>query len=430
MFDDLQKAPTRGALEGKLVKAPKGLMNLYALITKRFSETLDEDQLLLCRRVLQWIITTKEHLTVDKLAVALAIQEGQKVLDQADVMFDPQEEIMAVCAPLVEIADQTVRIVHLSVKDFLLDSSRTNGQDGFAFSKDSLNADLGISLLTLLSFDDFSAASTSYDSDDQIEKQNQSFGARSSTSVSDEAGDQSDDENESSQASWLLQYGLDNWHHHCVESEVSENAPCLYQLVCNYLKSDNSFLWMRNLAVHNFYVDWIHIENQLLEWGRKLNAGEETALRRGFVHGIAARRMAHLKKDLGGSNPRTLDAMDDLATIWQNQGRWKEAEELGVQVLEVRKRVLGQEHPDTLWSMNHLACTWKSLGRDKEAIALMRQVERGCREVLGVAHPHTKDSRDGLEIWEIAFNFQESGFSAEAFTLGMEDEDPEVQGED
>jgi hypothetical protein len=47
--------------------------------------------------------------------------------------------------------------------------------------------------------------------------------------------------------------------------------------------------------------------------------------------------------------------MANLASTYRNQGRWKEAEELFVQVMETSLRVLGQEHPDTLTSMNNLA---------------------------------------------------------------------------
>jgi hypothetical protein len=36
--------------------------------------------------------------------------------------------------------------------------------------------------------------------------------------------------------------------------------------------------------------------------------------------------------------------MNNLAVMYQNQGRWKEAEELEVQVMETFKRVLGQEN--------------------------------------------------------------------------------------
>ena len=37
--------------------------------------------------------------------------------------------------------------------------------------------------------------------------------------------------------------------------------------------------------------------------------------------------------------------MADLAYTYREQGRWKEAEELGLRVMEVRRRVLGEEHP-------------------------------------------------------------------------------------
>ena len=74
---------------------------------------------------------------------------------------------------------------------------------------------------------------------------------------------------------------------------------------------------------------------------------------------------------LGAEHPDTLTSVGNLASTYRNQGRWKEAEELEVQVMETRKRVLGAEHPDTLTSMNNLAHTLKVLGKQTEALALM-----------------------------------------------------------
>ena len=62
--------------------------------------------------------------------------------------------------------------------------------------------------------------------------------------------------------------------------------------------------------------------------------------------------------------------MANLASTFWNQGRWKEAEELFVQVMETRKRVLGAEHPSTLTSMANLA-----FGR-KNGILLMEECFR------------------------------------------------------
>jgi Tetratricopeptide repeat len=53
----------------------------------------------------------------------------------------------------------------------------------------------------------------------------------------------------------------------------------------------------------------------------------------------------------------------------------EEAEELFVQVMEASLRVLGQEHPSTLSNMANLASTYRNQGRWKEAEELEVQVE-------------------------------------------------------
>jgi tetratricopeptide (TPR) repeat protein len=106
------------------------------------------------------------------------------------------------------------------------------------------------------------------------------------------------------------------------------------------------------------------------------------------------------KRVLGQEHPDTLTSMGNLASTYRNQGRWKEAEELDVQVMEIRRRVLGQEHPDTLTSMANLAHTWKSQGRDKEAIDLMKQAERLQSDILGSGHPRTIGSTQILHKWQ------------------------------
>ena len=67
---------------------------------------------------------------------------------------------------------------------------------------------------------------------------------------------------------------------------------------------------------------------------------------------------------LGEEHPSTLTSIANLASTFWNQGRWKEAEELFVQVMETSLRVLGEEHPSTLTSMANLAFTLKSQSCD------------------------------------------------------------------
>ena len=67
--------------------------------------------------------------------------------------------------------------------------------------------------------------------------------------------------------------------------------------------------------------------------------------------------------------------MNNLASTHRDAGRLKDAEALGVEVVEKRKRVLGDDHPDTLKSMLSLAATYRALDRLNDADALETVVE-------------------------------------------------------
>ncbi|KAG4431757.1 hypothetical protein IFR05_012756 [Cadophora sp. M221] len=99
---------------------------------------------------------------------------------------------------------------------------------------------------------------------------------------------------------------------------------------------------------------------------------------------------------LGQEHPDTLTSMANLASTYRNQGRWKEAEDLFVLVMETRKRVLSQEHPDTLTSMANLASTYRNQGRWKKAEDLFVLVIETSSRVLGQEHPDTLTSMANL----------------------------------
>ena len=64
-------------------------------------------------------------------------------------------------------------------------------------------------------------------------------------------------------------------------------------------------------------------------------------------------------------HPDLLTSLSNLASTYQNQGQWREAEDLQVLVMETRKRALGEEHPDSLRSMNNLVSTYWNQGSGK-----------------------------------------------------------------
>jgi hypothetical protein len=53
------------------------------------------------------------------------------------------------------------------------------------------------------------------------------------------------------------------------------------------------------------------------------------------------------RQTLGDGDPQTLISLNDLAVLYQAQGRYGEAEPLHREVLEARRDVLGPRHQDT-----------------------------------------------------------------------------------
>ena len=104
------------------------------------------------------------------------------------------------------------------------------------------------------------------------------------------------------------------------------------------------------------------------------------------------------KKLLGKKHPDTLFSMGNLARTYRKQGKLNEAEQLQVQVLDMRKKLLGAEHLDTLFSMGNLARTYYKQGKLNEAEQLDVQVLDMRKKLLGAEHLDTLFSMGDLAI--------------------------------
>ena len=83
----------------------------------------------------------------------------------------------------------------------------------------------------------------------------------------------------------------------------------------------------------------------------------------------------------------------NLAGIYWNQGRWNEAEQLEIQVTDMRKKLLGADHPETLSSMANLACTFRNQGKCNESEQLEIQVTDMRKKLL---HQQIQQNRESL----------------------------------
>ncbi|KAJ5538671.1 hypothetical protein N7494_008150 [Penicillium frequentans] len=102
------------------------------------------------------------------------------------------------------------------------------------------------------------------------------------------------------------------------------------------------------------------------------------------------------KTIFGESHPNTLMSMANLASTYRSQGRWGDAEQLEVQVLETSKTIFGEDHPQILASMANLASTYRNQGRWEEAEQLEVQVLETSKTKLGDDHPDTLTSLSNL----------------------------------
>ncbi|KAJ5144053.1 uncharacterized protein N7515_002840 [Penicillium bovifimosum] len=121
------------------------------------------------------------------------------------------------------------------------------------------------------------------------------------------------------------------------------------------------------------------------------------------------------KMKLGEDHPSTLASMSNLASTFWSQGRLEEAEQLLVQVTETHKTKFGEDHPSTLASMGNLGSTYRNQGRLEEAEQLEVQVLESRKTKLGEDHPHTLAG-----IGNLASTYRKQGRWEEAEQLFMQ----------
>jgi tetratricopeptide (TPR) repeat protein len=189
--------------------------------------------------------------------------------------------------------------------------------------------------------------------------------------------------------------------------------------VCENIGEEaDSVRFRRHIVVHlprkdELLGETLGIEDEGLWWmwskiGRVLwKEGRWEDAEQLFVRVMEAR-----SRVLGEEHPNTLTSTASLAETYRKQGRWKEAEELQVKVIEAMSRVLGEEHPDTLTAIANLAATYGKQGRWKKAEELQVKVMEAMSRVLGEENPDTLSA-----ISNLASTYRDQGRSKEAEEL-------------
>jgi tetratricopeptide (TPR) repeat protein len=115
---------------------------------------------------------------------------------------------------------------------------------------------------------------------------------------------------------------------------------------------------------------------------------------------------------LGPNHPDVANSLDDLAIIYQNQGRYAEALPLIQRSLEIREHALGPNHPDVANSLFLLTSFYIHQGMNAEALPLIQRSLEIREHALGPNHP---DVANSLSV--LAAIYENQGRYAEALPL-------------
>ncbi|MGB3422128.1 MAG: tetratricopeptide repeat protein [Dolichospermum sp.] len=104
------------------------------------------------------------------------------------------------------------------------------------------------------------------------------------------------------------------------------------------------------------------------------------------------------KCQLGNDHLDVAQSLNNLAVLYESQGRYNDAEPLYLQSLDIRKHQLGNDHPDVAQSLNNLAVLYESQGRFNDAEPLYLQSLDIYKRQLGNDHPNVAQSLNNLAV--------------------------------
>jgi tetratricopeptide (TPR) repeat protein len=127
---------------------------------------------------------------------------------------------------------------------------------------------------------------------------------------------------------------------------------------------------------------------------------------------LLKRSLSIYEQQLGADHPQTATSLNNLAELYRAQGRYREAEPLYKRSLSIYEKHLGADHPDTAASLNNLAELYRAQGRYSAAEPLYKRSLSIYEKHLGPEHPDTAQSLNNL-----AYLYQQQGRYSEAEPL-------------
>jgi tetratricopeptide (TPR) repeat protein len=89
-------------------------------------------------------------------------------------------------------------------------------------------------------------------------------------------------------------------------------------------------------------------------------------------------------------------ALNSLAAVYAEQGRYPDAEALFKRALVIKEKALGKDHLDVVAPLNGLAFVYRNQGKNADAEPLYKRALAIREKALGADHPYVADSLNNL----------------------------------
>ncbi len=131
-------------------------------------------------------------------------------------------------------------------------------------------------------------------------------------------------------------------------------------------------------------IDWVRYQWKVGEFEACLN--------------LAHRLEALWTRQLGPDDQQTLHLRFHIANVLRSQGRYQDARDLDLAVIERQRAVLGVDHPHALMTAGSLAADLKALGEFRQALVSDQQTYASFKDQFGEDYPRTLVAAFNLAI--------------------------------
>jgi tetratricopeptide (TPR) repeat protein len=162
-----------------------------------------------------------------------------------------------------------------------------------------------------------------------------------------------------------------------INSWQRQQARSLLTLVRQLVEEDEPLLNKTSERYGSYLLWYARLLEQDLHWQQAQTVLEEAA---------------KIFEQIGNQADFSI-ALNNLALLYQAQGKYEQAEPLYQRALAIREQQLGPQHPDTAGSLNNLAGLYDAQGKYEQAEPLYQRALAILEQQLGPEHPNTQTVR-------------------------------------